>query len=152
METETFGSLIRKQRNKEQCFKILFRKQKHETLFFKPSFRTGRQETRICVVGSETEKQETLFFLTGSKQETWTTCFFCFLPIFDWGWKTKFILIKKYSMILVPVLLQIVDSLLDAIYFVKSKTDARILHIPSFVHVAQAVLLFTCKSSIQYRV
>ena len=65
----------------------------------------------------------------------------------DSGWKTKFTLLKKYTMILVPVLLQVVDSLLDAIYFVKSKTDPRIIHIPSYVHVAQAVLLFTCKLS-----
>ena len=61
------------------------------------------------------------------------------------GWKAKFASLKKVLMIILPVVLQVVDSLLDALYFIKLKTSNRIIHVPPFVHVVQALLLFTCK-------
>ena len=64
----------------------------------------------------------------------------------DSSWRTKLTLIKKYFTIIVPVLLQVFDSLLDALYFIKIKTGYRIINVPPFVHVVQAVLLFTCES------
>ena len=67
----------------------------------------------------------------------------------DNSWKTKLTLVKKYFTIIVPVLLQVVDSLLDALYFIKLKTGYRIINVPPFVHALQAVLLFTCKSLTQ---
>ena len=37
----------------------------------------------------------------------------------DTSWRTKLTLVKKYFTIIVPILLQVIDSLLDAFYFIK---------------------------------
>ena len=63
----------------------------------------------------------------------------------DEGWKAKLTSFKKCFMILLPVMLQVMDSVLDALYFIKLKTSFRIIHVQPFVHVLQALLLFTCK-------
>ena len=60
------------------------------------------------------------------------------------GWKAKLMSFKESFMITLPVLLQVSDSLLDALYFIKLKTGHRIIHVPPAVHVIQALLLFTC--------
>ena len=60
-------------------------------------------------------------------------------------WRAKLGSFKESFMILLPVLLQVIDSLLDALYFIKLKTSYRIIHVPPLVHVLQAFLLFTCK-------
>ena len=60
------------------------------------------------------------------------------------GWKAKLMSFKETFMITLPVLLQVSDSLLDALYFIKLKTGHRIIHVPPAVHVIQALLLFTC--------
>ena len=59
--------------------------------------------------------------------------------------------VKKYFMILSPVLVQVMDSLLDAAYFVKLKTGYRIVDVPANVQVIQGLLLFTCKFVIDNR-
>ena len=62
------------------------------------------------------------------------------------GWKK----LKKCFTILLPVMLQVVDSLLDALYFIKLKTSYRIIQVPPFVHIMQALLLFTCKLPVSH--
>ena len=59
----------------------------------------------------------------------------------------KCVYMNKYLMIFLPLLLQVTDSLLDALYFIKLKTGYRIINVPPTVHVIQGLLLFTCKST-----
>ena len=66
--------------------------------------------------------------------------------------KTKILTYKKYFMILLPVLLQVMDSLLDALYFIKLKTGYRIIQVPAYVQVMQGLLLFTCKCSVREQI
>ena len=58
----------------------------------------------------------------------------------------KFKLLLKYLIMLAPFLIQAMDSILDATYFIELKTELRIIHVPPNVQVAQAILLFTCKN------
>ena len=62
------------------------------------------------------------------------------------GFTNKLLHYEKIFMIFLPILLQVVDSLLDALYFIKLKAGDRIIHVPPHVHILQAVLLLTCKS------
>ena len=62
-------------------------------------------------------------------------------------WKVKLLALKKCIIIILPVVLQVTDSLLDAVYFIRQKTAYRIIDIPEYVHIAQGVLLFTCELS-----
>ena len=55
----------------------------------------------------------------------------------------------KYFLVLAPIMVQVMDSLLDATYFIKLKTDIRIIQVQPYIQVAQAFLLFTCKFRIQ---
>ena len=48
-------------------------------------------------------------------------------------------------MMLLPVMVQALDSVLDALYFIKLKTEVRLVHVNPEIQVAQALLLFTCK-------
>ena len=59
--------------------------------------------------------------------------------------KAKFRTTLKYFLVLAPIMVQVMDSLLDATYFIKLKTDIRIIHVQPYVQVAQAFFLFTCK-------
>ena len=59
--------------------------------------------------------------------------------------KNKAIIFVKIGLLVMPIGLQVIDSLFDALYFVKLKTDWRMIHVPAWVHVAQAALLYTCK-------
>ena len=47
--------------------------------------------------------------------------------------------------IMATLLTQVADSLLDALYFVKLKTEPRLIHVPPSIVAFQGVLLFTCK-------
>ena len=51
----------------------------------------------------------------------------------------------KFFMMLLPIMVQALDSVLDALYFIKLKTDIRLIQVDPRVQVAQAFLLFTCK-------
>ena len=51
----------------------------------------------------------------------------------------------KFFMMLLPVMVQALDSVLDALYFIKLKTEIRLIQVDPKVQVAQAFLLFTCK-------
>ena len=57
----------------------------------------------------------------------------------------------KYFVILIPFMAQAMDSMLDASYFIKLKTELRIIHVDPSVQVAQALLLFTCKVQLLYQ-
>ena len=61
------------------------------------------------------------------------------------GVKAKLRTFLKFFLILLPILVQGLDSVLDALYFIKLKTDLRIIQVHPYVQVAQAFLLFTCK-------
>ena len=57
----------------------------------------------------------------------------------------KLAIFKKFFMMLLPVMVQALDSVLDALYFIKLKTEVRLVHVNPEIQVAQALLLFTCK-------
>ena len=42
-----------------------------------------------------------------------------------------------------PMLTQVADSLTDGLYFVNLRLKPRLVHVPSWVHVVQGILLFT---------
>lgn len=52
---------------------------------------------------------------------------------------------KKLASILSTLMSQIADSLLDALYFVKLKSKARLIHVPFHIQAFQGVMLYTCK-------
>ena len=47
------------------------------------------------------------------------------------------------------MLLQVADSLLDSLYFIKLKTEPRVVQVRPVIQIIQAVLLFTCESEIK---
>ena len=47
--------------------------------------------------------------------------------------------------IMATLLTQVADSLLDALYFIKLKTEPRLIHVPPSIVAFQGFLLFTCK-------
>ena len=56
--------------------------------------------------------------------------------------------LKSYSK-LVPILstlmIQIVDSLLDALYFIKLKSKSRLIHVSAYTQAIQGALLYACE-------
>ena len=57
----------------------------------------------------------------------------------------KFKTMKLFMSLATTLLAQVADSLLDGLYFVKLKTNPRLVHVPAWVHGVQGTLLFTCK-------
>ena len=47
-------------------------------------------------------------------------------------WKTKLSKLKKIFKILLPILLQVFDSIVDAVYFIKLKTEPNIIQVRIF--------------------
>ena len=44
-----------------------------------------------------------------------------------------------------PIGQSLFDSIMDFVYYIKLKTEPRLIHVPGYVHVVQGVLLYTCK-------
>ena len=65
--------------------------------------------------------------------------------ITDGNCKKKICSLWQLKKLLLPILMQVLDSLLDSIYFINLKTSYRIVQVPPSVHVAQGILLLTCK-------
>ena len=53
--------------------------------------------------------------------------------------------VLKTMAVLSPMITQCLDSIFDALYFIKLRTEPRLIHVPTRVHVVQAVLLYTCE-------
>ena len=58
---------------------------------------------------------------------------------------TKMGCLFKISKILAPLIIQVIDSVLDAFYFMQLKRQRRFIHVPSWVHISQGVLLLLGK-------
>ena len=54
---------------------------------------------------------------------------------------------KRFLLLALPMLTQALDSVSDGLYFLNLKLEARLVHVPIWVHIFQGVLLFTCKLS-----
>ena len=50
---------------------------------------------------------------------------------------TKFKKIMRSGNIMLPFLVQIVDSILDSVYFIQLKSNRRLIHVPREVHIFQ---------------
>ena len=59
-------------------------------------------------------------------------------------WKLLLIILQ-FLIILLPLVIQVGDSLIDAVYFVELKSKSRLIHVPAFVQVIQGGLLYTCE-------
>ena len=52
---------------------------------------------------------------------------------------------KKLLFILSTLMVQVADSLLDALYFIKLKSKSRLIHVPPHIQAIQGLLLFACE-------
>ena len=59
--------------------------------------------------------------------------------------KENFRMARTLVSLFLPIILQVVDSVLDAVYFINLKTNFRVVHVEPTVQMIQAVLLLTCK-------
>ena len=52
---------------------------------------------------------------------------------------------KRLLFILSTLMVQVADSLLDALYFIKLKSKSRLIHVPAHIQAIQGVLLYACE-------
>ena len=52
---------------------------------------------------------------------------------------------KNLFFILSTLMVQVADSLLDALYFIKLKSKSRLIHVPAHIQAIQGVLLYACE-------
>ena len=67
-------------------------------------------------------------------------------------WKENFRMARKIIGLFLPILLQVVDSVLDAVYFINLKTKFRVVHVDPLVQIIQAALLLTCEFSTERKI
>ena len=60
-----------------------------------------------------------------------------------WDSKSKFSSSTKVFFLLASLLASLIDSITDAMYYVRVKTVHTVIHVPTFVHVIQGILLYT---------
>ena len=59
--------------------------------------------------------------------------------------KENFGMARRLVSLFLPIILQVVDSVLDAVYFINLKINFRLVHVGPTDQMIQAVLLLTCK-------
>lgn len=60
--------------------------------------------------------------------------------------KTSFASFCKIGRLMSTITFSLLDSIFDALYFIRLKTEPRLIHVPAYVHVIQGGLLYTCES------
>ena len=71
------------------------------------------------------------------------------MPAKDW-WRleTELSVVSKIfrsGLALSTIVTQFLDSVFDGLYFIKLKSESRIVHVPGKIHFVQGFLLYTCK-------